>query len=105
MSRKKYQTECDADFPDVLLIDRAKRDREGRSGRDEDAEAETQKEDPGPGPHGGEVDCEDHGEEQQVDEPELESPRRSGHRRRPVLLLQNARIESGIPPAKRTVEH
>ena len=50
MSRKKYQTECDADFPDVLLIDRAKRDREGRSGRDEDAEAETQKEDPVPGP-------------------------------------------------------
>ena len=100
-----YQTKCDANFPDVFLIERCERDGEGHRGRHEDAEADAEKEAPVAGLHGREVDGEDGRDEEQVDQPELEPPRGPGHGGHPVLLLQNDGIKPRVPPAaKRSVE-
>ncbi len=96
-----YQAERDADFPDVLLIDWRQGDAEGHGDRDENAEADAEKQGPVRSPHGREVDGEDEREEQQVDQAELKATRRSRHGRRPVLLLQDLRIEPRIPPTEK----
>ena len=85
----------------MLLIDRRQGDAEGHGDCDEDAEADAEKQGPVRSPHGREVDREDEREEQQVDQPELKATRRSRHGRRPVLLLQDLRIEPRIPPTEK----
>ena len=74
---KDYQTKSDADLPDVFLVEWRKRHGQSHRHRHHDSQVQTQKQGPMRRLHGREVDWEDEWEEQQVDEPELKSTRRS----------------------------